>query len=50
VGVDEVGFEPGGMSWSSPIGKALLGVEPGQRVKLEADGETRTWTVVRVDY
>jgi transcription elongation GreA/GreB family factor len=50
VGVDEVGFEPGGMSWSSPIGKALLGVEPGQRVKLEADGETRAWTVLRVDY
>ena len=50
VGVDEVGFEPDWVSWTSPIGKALLGVEPGQRVKLEADGETRAWTLVRVDY
>lgn len=50
VGVDEVDFEPHWVSWVSPIGKALLGVEPGQRVKLEVDGETRAWTVVRVDY
>ena len=50
VGVDEVGFEPGWVSWTSPIGKTLLGVEPGLRVRLEAGGDSGTWTVAQVDY
>lgn len=32
VGVDEVDLAPGNVSWVSPIGKALLGAEIGQRV------------------
>ena len=50
VGVDEVGFEPGWVGWTSPMGRALLGAEPGQRVMLETDGENRTCTVVQVAY
>ena len=50
VGVDEVNLEPGWVSWTSPIGRSLLGVEPGQRVTLEVDGESRRFTVVRIDY
>ena len=50
VGVDEVNVEPGWVSWTSPIGRSLLGAEPGQRVTLEVDGESRKFTVVRIDY
>ena len=50
VGVDEVNLEPGWVSWISPIGRSLLGAEPGQRVTLEVDGESRKFTVVRIDY
>ena len=50
VGVDEVNLEPCWVSWTSPIGRSLLGAEPGQRVTLEVDGESRRFTVVRIDY
>src|SRR3954466_8913073 len=32
VGVDELSFEPDGVSWISPLGKALLAVRLGERV------------------
>ncbi len=53
VGVDELDFEPGGLSWISPDGKALLAAELGGRVLLE-NGEVATITgiehpTVRVD-
>ena len=50
VGVDEANWEPGWVSWTSPIGRALLGSEPGQRVTVEEDGESRIFTIVRIDY
>ena len=50
VGVDEVEIDPGCVSWISPIGRALLGAEPGQRVMLEVDGEARKFTIVRIDH
>ena len=37
VGVDELDFYPDAVSWISPIGKALLAAEPGDRVTLEND-------------
>ena len=46
VGVEEVEFEPGAISWISPNGKALLAAELGGRVTLE-DG--RLVTVVKIE-
>lgn len=46
VGVDELDFELGAVSWISPFGKALLASELGGRVTLE-DG--RTATVVKIE-
>lgn len=48
VGVDEVHLADGQVSWVSPIGKALLGAESGQRVRL-AGNEEAAWTVVEID-
>jgi transcription elongation factor GreB len=48
VGVDEVEFEAGAVSWISPLGKALLGAEVGDRVKIEAD--KRTMTIAKIEY
>jgi len=39
VGVEEVDFERGAVSWISPIGKALLNADMGNWVKLD-DGRT----------
>lgn len=50
VGVDEVNLAPGWVSWISPIGRSLLGAEPGQRVILEVAGERRKFTVTRIGY
>jgi transcription elongation GreA/GreB family factor len=46
VGVDELDFEPGAVSWISSFGKALLASELGGRITLE-DG--RTVKVVRIE-
>ena len=46
VGVDELEFEPRGVSWISPLGKALLAAEAGDRVTLE-DG--RSAKIVQVE-
>jgi transcription elongation factor GreB len=48
VGVDEVEFEERAVSWISPLGKALLGAEVGERVRVE--GEKRSMTIVKIDY
>ena len=45
VGVDEIPFHPEAVSWVSPIGRALLGAELGQRVTL---GEG-TVTIVAIE-
>jgi transcription elongation GreA/GreB family factor len=34
VGVDEVAFEPGAVSWISPLGKVLLAGSLGERISL----------------
>ncbi len=38
VGVDETDLDRGWVSWLSPIAKALLNAEPGQRVRLKLPG------------
>lgn len=48
VGVDEAPLEADAVTWTSPVGRALLGAEPGQRVKLP--DESRSCKVLRVDY
>jgi len=48
VGVDEAQLEPDAVIWTSPIGRALLGTELGQRVKLP--DESRSGKVLRVEY
>lgn len=50
VGVDESHFEPDWVSWTSPIGRSLLGSEVGARVMLQADGKPRKLTIVRIDF
>jgi transcription elongation GreA/GreB family factor len=47
VGVDEVELEPGSVSWISPIGRALLGMEPGQTVSFPGEEKTIR-TVVKI--
>jgi transcription elongation factor GreB len=46
VGVDELDFAPDAVSWISPMGKALLASELGDRVTLE-DG--RTAKIVKIE-
>ena len=50
TGIDEVSLDPSWVSWTSPIGRSLLGAQPGQCVALDMDGESRNFTVVRIDY
>ena len=47
VGVDELDFESDAVSWISPIGKALLAVDNGDRITLN-DG--RSAKVVKIEY
>ena len=46
VGVDELDFDPHAVSWISPLGKALLAAELGDRVTLD-DG--RTAKIVKIE-
>jgi len=50
VGVDEVDFDRGWISWLSPIAKALLNKRVGQRVRLRTPGGERELEVVRVGH
>lgn len=46
VGVDELEFEPDAVSWISPLGKALLAADLGDRITLE-DG--RSVKIVKIN-
>jgi len=46
VGVDELDFQPDALSWISPLGKALLASQLGDRITLE-DG--RTVKIVKIE-
>lgn len=48
VGVDESDIEKGRISYSSPLGKALLGKKPGDAVVLNAPGGKRQYDLVDI--
>ena len=47
VGVDELNFEPHAISWTSPVGKALLAADMGDWIKVE-DG--RSAKIVKIEF
>ena len=47
VGVDELDFQRGAVSWISPVGKALLAADMGNWIKLE-DG--RSAKIVEIEF
>ena len=47
VGVDELNLERDGVSWISPVGKALLAADMGDWIKLD-DG--RSAKIVKIEY
>jgi len=49
VGVDELGFEPDGVSWISSIGKALLSARLGDKVRA-GDDEAVPKRIVKIEY
>jgi transcription elongation factor GreA len=48
VGIDESNIEKGRISISSPLGKALLGKEPGDEVSINAPGGKRHYELVEI--
>src|SRR3954467_6705084 len=50
VGTDEVDLNRNHISWLSPLGRALMKSEPGDRVILQAPGGTEYLTVLEVCY
>jgi transcription elongation factor GreB len=50
VGTDEIALDPNFISWVSPLGRALMKAEEGDRVVLQAPGGTEYLTVLDVCY
>jgi transcription elongation factor GreB len=50
VGVDEVDFDRGWVSWLSPIAKALLNKSVGQHTRLRTPGGEKELEIVSVNY
>jgi transcription elongation factor GreB len=50
VGTDEVDLDRRHISWASPLGRALMKSEAGDRVILQAPGGTEYLTVLEVSY
>ena len=50
VGADEVDLERKHISWVSPLGRALMKSEEGDRVTLDAPGGSTTLTVLEISY
>jgi transcription elongation factor GreB len=50
VGTDEVDLDRNHISWLSPLGRALMKSEAGDRVVLQAPGGTTYLTVLEVSY
>jgi transcription elongation factor GreB len=50
VGTDEVDLERDHISWVSPLARALMKSEEGDRVVLQAPGGTEHLTVLEVRY
>ena len=50
VGVDEVDTAKGHISWQSPIGRALLGKQTGDEVKVAIPSGESNYEVVNIEY
>jgi len=50
VGTDEIDLNRNHISWASPLGRALMKAEAGDRVVLQAPGGTEYLTVLAVRY
>jgi transcription elongation factor GreB len=50
VGIDEVDFEQGAISWRSPLARTLLGKRAGQTAQLQTADGTRDLTIRSVRY
>ena len=48
VGPDESSVESGRISVSSPLGRAILGKEPGAELRLDAPGGKRTYELIEI--
>jgi len=50
VGEDEADIKAGRISVSSPIGRALIGREPGESVEVQAPGGVKRYEILDVRY
>ncbi|MEN9575381.1 MAG: hypothetical protein RL514_3236 [Verrucomicrobiota bacterium] len=50
VGVDEVDFDQGWVSWRSPLARALLNARLGQRVRVQLPGGEQELEILAVTY
>lgn len=50
VGVDEADLGKGKISWTSPVAKALLKAEVGDRVKVDTPEKQATLTIIAIKY
>ena len=50
VGEDEADIKAGRISYSSPIGKALIGKEPGETVDVHTPGGVKRYEILDVRY
>jgi transcription elongation factor GreB len=50
VGVDEIDGAAGDISWKSPVGRALLGKEPGDTVTVRLEASVRELTIASIAY
>ena len=48
VGPDESDIDKGRISFVSPLGKAILGKQPGDEVVLQAPGGKRTYELLEI--
>ena len=48
VGPDEADIDRGSISIASPLGKALLGKEPGEEIVVQAPGGTRSYELLEI--
>jgi len=48
VGVDEIDIDRGWISWISPLAKALVNTQAGQKVQVKLPGGNRELTVIQV--
>jgi transcription elongation factor GreB len=50
VGIDEADLDKGRVSWLSPIARAMMKAEEGDRVELHSPGGTESLKIVSIRY